>query len=118
MRRIGDRMFLFAWQTIRAATQPDPEAVTWQVGEVSWSRHRYSHTTPKHSLTVEVHQLDCEEGKDTWSIMVVVEHWWDVTHKPLRNHVWASHVSGSRLGALEWMERCERTLEQGRRCHV
>jgi hypothetical protein len=115
MKRIGDRNFLFGWQTIRAATQPNPEAVTWRVGAVHWSRHRYSHAAPDHALTVEVHRLDCKEGKDAWSIMVVVEHWWDERHKPLRNHLWASHVSGSREGAVKWIECRAAALERDRR---
>jgi hypothetical protein len=36
--RIGDRRFLFAWHAIRAATQPAPEATTWRVAGVRWSR--------------------------------------------------------------------------------
>ena len=103
MKRIGDRSFMFAWQTIRAATQPGPEATSWQVAGVRWRRHRYSHAAPDHTVTIEVHRLDCSEGRESWSIMIVSEHWWDEHHKPLRNNLWAMHLSGSRFRVEEWM---------------
>jgi hypothetical protein len=110
MTRIGDRNFLFAWQTIRAATQPGPEATRWRVGDVHWCRHRYSHAAPDHSLTIEVHRLDCAGRGEAWSVMVVAEHWWDERHKPLRNHLWATPLSGSHPRIAEWIEAQARAL--------
>ena len=103
MSRIGDRAFLFAWQRVRAATQPNPETTTWKVAAVRWRRYRYSHAAPDHAVTVEVHRLDHPGVHDSWSIMVVAEHWWDERHNALRNHLWATHVSGSRPHAAEWI---------------
>ena len=80
--RIGDRRFLFAWQAIRAATQPAPEATTWRVAGVRWSRHRLSQAGPEHSFSVEVHRLDHEDPHHRWGVMVVTEHWWDETAQP------------------------------------
>jgi len=110
--RIGDRRFLFAWQAIRAATQPAPEATAWRVAGVRWSRHRCSYATPDHSFTAEVHRLDLEELRNRWSVMVVTEHWWDERHKPLRSHVWATHLSGSKDRIMEWFESQARLLER------
>lgn len=112
MTRIGDHNFLFAWQAIRAATQPSPEATTWRVAGVRWCRHRYSHTAPDHAVTVEAYRLDCIEGKDMWGIMVAIENWWDERHKLLRNHLWATHVCGSRLCIAEWIDRQARALDR------
>ena len=42
----GDRSFMFAWQSIRAATQPGPEATSWQVDDVRWRRHRFRRAAP------------------------------------------------------------------------
>jgi hypothetical protein len=112
MNRIGDRRFLFAWQTIRAATQPDPEATNWRVAEVRWCRHRYSHAAPDHAVTVEVHRLDHENAQDRWSVMVVTEHWWDERHNPLRNHLWATHLSGSRESIANWFDDQARTFDR------
>jgi len=114
MSRIGDRAFLFAWQTIRTATQPNPEATTWRVAGVRWSRHRYSHSAPDHIVTIEVHRLDCLERREAWSIMVVAEHWWDERHKPLRNNLWATHLSGSRICIAEWIDQQARALDRSR----
>lgn len=109
--RIGDRRFLFAWQAIRAATQPAPEATTWRVAGVRWSRHRLSHAGPDHSFTVEAHRLDLEDSRHGWSVMVVTEHWWDEHHHPLRNHTWATHLSGSKERIAAWFEGQARSLE-------
>lgn len=119
MTRVGDRGFMFAWQTIRAATQPNPEATVWQVADVQWSRCRYSHATPGHTVTIEVHRLDHTGGRDAWSLMVAAEHWWDEHHKPLRNHLWATHVSGSRQRIAEWIDHQGRIFDRSRRAeHV
>ena len=115
MTRIGDRGFLFAWQTIRAATQPNSDATTWQVAGVRWSRHRYSQTAPGHAVSIEVHRLDYAGRGDAWGLMVVAEHWWDGQHKPLRNNLWATHVSGSRQRIAEWIDSQARTLDTSRR---
>lgn len=115
MIRIGDRDFLFHWQTIRAATQPGPEATVWQAGGVRWCRHRYSHAAPDHTVIIEVHRLDHAEGAERWSIMVVAEHWWDEHHKSLRDRLWAAHLSGPRPRIVEWMERQTRASGNGRR---
>jgi len=111
--RIGDRRFLFAWQAIRAASQPAPEATAWHVAGVRWSRHRCSHAAPDHSFTVEVHRLDQEDPRNRWSVMVVTEHWWDERHNPLRTHVWATHLSGSKERIVAWFEVQARSLEKG-----
>ena len=112
--RIGDRRFLFAWQAILAASQPTPEATTWRVAGVRWSRHRCSHAAPDHSFTVEVHRLDLEDPHYRWSVMVVTEHWWDERHNPLRTHLWATHLSGSKERIVEWFETQARSLEKSR----
>lgn len=112
MKRIGDRSFMFAWQAIRAATQPNPEATAWQVGDVRWQRHRHSHAAPDHAMTIEVYRLDSVGGPDQWSVMVVSEHWWDERHVPLRNHLWATHLAGSRARVEEWIMRESRRFDR------
>ncbi|HVV92533.1 MAG TPA: hypothetical protein VHD15_03835 [Hyphomicrobiales bacterium] len=114
MARIGDHAFLFAWQMIRAATQPDPEATRWSVGAVEWQRHRYSLAAPDHAAVVEVHRLDSRPAGERWSIMVVSEHWWDEKHQPLRKQLWTTHVSGSRARILEWIRQEGRAIEAKR----
>jgi hypothetical protein len=101
---------MFAWQTIRAATQPDPAATQWRVAGVDWRRHRYSHSAPDHAVTIEVYRLDHGEGREAWSIMVVVEHWWDERHRTLRDQLWATHLAGSRFRIAEWIDRQAKVL--------
>ena len=114
MSRIGDRSFMFAWQAIRAATQPGPEATRWTVAGVQWRRSRYSLMAPDHSATCEVHRLDRVAGLEGWSLMVVIEHWWDEKRNPLRNQVWATHVAGSRFRIAEWITQQSKTLDRSK----
>jgi hypothetical protein len=102
VKRIGDRQFLCAWQLIRAATQPDPEAMRWRIGDVHCHRYRYSHMAPEHSITLDVCHLQ-QTGADTgWHVMVAAETWWDDRRTVVRTNLWASHVAGSRERALAW----------------
>ena len=112
MARIGDRAFLFAWQRIRAATQPGPDAGFWQVSGIDWHRYRYSHTTPDHSVLIDVHSLQCSAPR--WEIMVVAEHWWDARRSPIRNQLWSTLVSGSRDAAAAWIVAQAKSLENAR----
>lgn len=112
MVRIGDRAFLSAWQRIRAATQPGPEAGFWQVSGIDWHRYRYSHTTPDHSVLLDVHSLQSTGPR--WKIMVVAEHWWDGRRNPVRNQLWSTLVSGSRNEAAAWIMAQAKSLENVR----
>ncbi len=69
-------------------------------------------------MTIEVHRLDHGEGKNTWSVMVVAEHWWDEQHKLLRNNLWATHLSGSRLSVSEWFDRQADIFDRSQRTTV
>lgn len=109
MTRIGGRAFIHAWQTIRDATQPSPEATEWEVAGVRWRRHRLSHSAPAYAASMDVHRLDHGKGPRAWSILVVVEHWWDERRRLLRDQIWAVHVSGPRLQIEEWIARQSRS---------
>ncbi len=103
MKRIGDRSFLYAWQAIRAATQPGPEASLWQVGEVAWRRHRVSHSCPDFAVVNDVHRLDHSGKNRGWSLLVVSETWWNNNHEVIRSQIWAAHLAGPRQLIQSWM---------------
>jgi hypothetical protein len=44
--------------------------------------------------------------------MIVTEHWWDERHNPLRNHVWATHLSGSKERIMAWFQARAQSLEK------
>jgi hypothetical protein len=62
---------------------------------------------------VEVHRLDLDDLRHRWSVMVVSEHWWDEGRKPLRTHIWATHLSGSKQRIVDWFENQARLIEKG-----
>ena len=105
MKRIGDRQYLQAWQVIRATTQPDSEATTWKIGDVTCRRHRYSLTSPQHTVVLEVCHVEYVAVRGSWHVMVTLETWWDSRHVVIRSQLWASHLSGSKEHALAWMHR-------------
>lgn len=114
MSRIGDRDFLHRWQIIRAATQPGPEEMAWQVADVRWDRYRSSLAAPAYALVIEVHRLQNLTSHEPWSLMVVAEHWWDEHRKALRSHLWATQLSGSRQRIVEWIACQASALEAQR----
>lgn len=103
MRRIGDRQFLLAWQVIRAATQPGPEATAWPIGEAFCRRYRHSLMTPDYSVVLDVCHIEQSGVRGGWRMMVTAETWWDDRRDVLRAQLWASHTAGSKDRALAWM---------------
>jgi hypothetical protein len=113
MMRIGDRRFLFAWQAIRAATQPGAEACAWQVGDVDWRRSRSSMATADYVVNLDVHRLERRSRGGAWSVLVVSEAWWDGCHNLLRSQLWATHLSGDRNLIAAWMNDQAEVLAPG-----
>ncbi len=103
MSRIGGRRFLFAWQMLKAASQPGPEATTWRVGDVEWRRSRQSVTTPDYAVTLDIHRLN-RRGVGSWSVLVVTESWWDDRQTLIRSQLWATHLSGDRDTITGWLD--------------
>jgi len=112
MMRIGDRLFLHAWQIVRAATQPGPEATNWRSGEVTWHRTRLSQSCADFSVVQDAYALEHRGPGVRWGLLVVLETWWDPGHRVIRSQVWATHLSGSKTALQEWIrtaaERAER----------
>jgi hypothetical protein len=102
MKRIGDREFLFAWQRIRAESQPDPEAMAWRIGDVACRRYRHSFMAPDHRVILDIFHVEQSGGTIHWHVIVAAEDWWDSRHAVIRNQLWASHLSGSRERILAW----------------
>lgn len=105
MQRIGDRDFLFAWQIIRAASQPTPEATMWHIGDVTCRRDRHSITTPDHHIVLDICHIEQATPKCRWHVIVTGETWWDSHQRVLRSQLWAAYVSGSKEQALAWLKR-------------
>lgn len=113
MNRIGDRRFLEDWQSLRAASQPAPEATMWRIGQVTWQRHRTSLLNPGFSMVQEVYQLEHSGTGAHWCVLVVSETWWGPGKRVLRSQLWASHVSGSKLAAQQWLRDEMKRKEHG-----
>ena len=110
MIRIGDRRFLHAWRTLRAATQPGPEAASWRSGDVTWRRTRLSQSCADFSMVQDAYALDHTGPGARWGLLVVMETWWDMRHRVIRSQVWAAHISGSKMALQEWIRtEAERT---------
>ena len=104
MNRIGDRKFLQGWHIVKAASQPGPQATSWRVCDVEWRRSRHSITTPDHATALDVHRLDRRRTGGAWSVMIVVESWWDERQRLVRSQEWASHLSGDRDAITRWID--------------
>ena len=103
MMRIGDRLFLHAWQTLRAASQPGPEASSWRVGAVTWRRTRLSQSCADFSVVQDAYTLEHPGPGARWGLLVVMETWWDPGHRVIRSQVWATQLSGSKTALQDWI---------------
>jgi hypothetical protein len=112
MIRIGDRLFLHAWQALRAATQPGPEATSWQTGAVTWHRTRLSHACAEFSAVHDAYSLVHSGPGARWHLLVVMETWWDAGHRIVRSQVWATHMSGSKTALQDWIRSEAARLER------
>lgn len=112
MIRIGDRLFLQAWHTLRAATQPGPEATSWQAGGVRWHRTRLSHACAEFSTMHDAYSLVHAGPGARWHLLVVMETWWDSGHRIVRSQVWATHMSGSKAALQDWIRSEAARLER------
>ena len=105
MANINSNSFLNCWQIIHRATIPSPDCERWQVSGVDWHRQRHAFLGGGYSFTVEVHALEFTgDNKAPWSLMVVMEHWWQCDREPLRTTTWARRLSGNSGAIMRWMK--------------
>jgi hypothetical protein len=97
-RKLTDRSFLSAWNLILSVGNRQG----WQPKGVEWRKTRHSFAGLDHSFSVEVHSLSSTAAKTPWSVVVVVEHWWDTHGKPLKSATWAHRVKGSSQAIADW----------------
>ena len=104
MKRIGDRDFLYAWQVIRAAHEPNPETMGWTLDGAVCRRARFSHASADFSAIHDVHHV-ARAARGSWSFMVVNETWWDSGHRVIRAQLWATPVHGATGAIQDWVAR-------------
>ena|SRR5579863_5778228 len=96
--------FLNCWQIVHRATMPSADSEHWHVSGVDWHRQRHVYSGAGYSFTIEVHRLAFARAeKPPWSLMVVVEHWWQTDKEPLRTTTWARRLCGSSANIVSWM---------------
>jgi hypothetical protein len=103
MANLNSRGFLDCWQIIRSATAPAPDSARWQAGGVEWRRQRHAFAGDGCSFAIEIHRLtSVRPGAASWSLMVVIEHWWGEDKEALRSASWARCLSGSSATIFAW----------------
>jgi hypothetical protein len=104
MTKLNSRGVLDRWQIVQRATIPGAECENWQVDGVDWRRQRHAFAGGGYSFAVEIHRLACARpGKSSWSLMVVVEHWWGADKEVLKTASWARRLSGSSASIFAWV---------------
>jgi hypothetical protein len=103
MANLNRSSFLDCWQIIRAATAPGPDCARWQAGGVDWRRQRHAFSGDGCSFAIEIHRLAfVRPGAASWSLMVVIEHWWGADKEALKSTSWARCLSGSSAAIFAW----------------
>jgi len=103
LANLNSGTFLNCWQIVHRATMPGADAEHWRVSEVDWHRQRHAYTGADYSFTIEVHKLASARAEASWSLIVVVEHWWQSNKVPLRTTTWARRLSGSSAAIMSWV---------------
>jgi hypothetical protein len=95
-----------------AATNPGLQHTRWTHDGAQFERERYSFTSPRHGLTIEIITVSCS-GKHGWSLMVTKEYWWvGADGKPFKNTRWARPLSGPRADLMAWLAAQEKELDR------
>jgi hypothetical protein len=97
LANLNSGTFLNRWQIVHRTTIPSPDCGRWQVSGVDW-RQRHSFTGGGYSFAVEAHTLAFGRAeKPTWSLIVVVEHWWGSDKEVLRTTTWTRRWRAGQL---------------------
>ncbi len=105
MANLNSRGFLDRWQIVHLATLPSADCGHWQVDGVDWRRQRHAFAGGGYSFAVEIHHLTCvRAGRSSWSLMVVVEHWWGADKEVLKMSSWTRRLSGSSAAIFAWVK--------------
>jgi hypothetical protein len=95
-----------------ATSNPGLQLTRWTHDGVEFERERYSFTSPRHGLTIEIITVS-SSGRGGWSLMVTKEYWWaGADAKPFKNTRWARPLSGSRADVMAWLQAQEKVLER------
>jgi hypothetical protein len=113
MRTVSDRNFMNSWHIVHKATNPTQNNHRWHVADVDWQRERHRFAGGGYSFMIEVHRLDCRvAGKTSWSLLVVIEYWWDATNdEVIRSTSWGKRLSGNTQAIGKWMREQERACQ-------
>jgi hypothetical protein len=105
LANLNSGSFLNRWQIVHRATIPSPDCERWHVSGVDWHRQRHSFAGGGYSFAVEVHTLAFGRvEKPTWSLMVVVEHWWGSEKEAMRTTTWTRCLAGTSAAIFNWVK--------------
>jgi hypothetical protein len=95
-----------------ATTNPGSRLKRWTHDGAQFERERYSFTSPRHDLTIEIITVS-RSGRCNWSFMVIKEYWSaGADAKPFKNTRWARPLSGPRADLMAWLQVQEKELER------
>lgn len=82
------------------------------IDEVRIERERHSFSGRSHCFAIEVYLLS-RSGRQSWTLMVTKEYWWDGGHKhAIKTFRWSQPTHGSRRDILTWLRAQEITLQR------
>ncbi|HUK09006.1 MAG TPA: hypothetical protein VLX09_14120 [Stellaceae bacterium] len=107
MRNLNSRSFVWAWQALYGASNPNHLKDHWRVDGVEWRKERHAYWGVDYSVQHEVHRLEYRHGnKQDWELLVVVERWWGADRdKSIRDICWARAITGRPDRILAWLRK-------------
>lgn len=110
MKSFTDARFALAFNRLVSSAHLHGDDDRWQVGGVAIARERHNCRGPEYAFSLEVFRLRAER-RPAWDMIVVRQHWWGPSHKPIRSSQWARLLGGSKAAALAWFSAFERAPE-------
>jgi hypothetical protein len=107
MKSIHSKLFLEVWRALYHQSNPGPTIDRWQLDGVEWVRETYRVGAREYAFHIETHLLTHHGGDpDPWSLLVVVERWWQRGRQDaLKTSEWRQVLQGRDKQVLHWFER-------------
>ncbi|MBI4185396.1 MAG: hypothetical protein HY521_15500 [Proteobacteria bacterium] len=115
MKSIHSKSFADVWNALYHATNPGHDKERWGVDGLEWVRERHGFSGRDHAFRIECHTLTYgQKGQNSWSLLVVVERWWQPGGKDaLRTSEWRCVLRGRASDVLAWFGKHKARLDRG-----
>ena len=113
MKSIHSKAFLDLWRALYHESNPGPTIDRWQYDGIDWVRETCRIGMRDYAFHIETHILTHHgKGPATWSLLVVVERWWQPDRQDaMRTTEWRRLLKGRDNQVIGWFDRQRARLD-------